>query len=70
MLTQENSVEIQVLHRQGMSIRAIARELGLSRNTVRRYLRTQTLAPNYGPRDIRPSKLYIKKRIEAKSWAK
>ncbi|MCH9665939.1 MAG: helix-turn-helix domain-containing protein, partial [Gammaproteobacteria bacterium] len=33
MLTEENSVEIQVLHRQGMSIRAIAKELGLSRNT-------------------------------------
>ncbi|MCH9692349.1 MAG: IS21 family transposase [Gammaproteobacteria bacterium] len=70
MLTQENSVEIQVLHRQGMSIRAIAKELGLSRNTVRRYLRSQVSDPSYGPRDIRPSKLdpykpYIGKRIEA-----
>ena len=38
MLTREQAVEIRVLRRQGMSIRAIARELGLSRVTVRRYL--------------------------------
>ena len=38
MLTQERRVEIRVLHRQGMGIRAIARELGMSRKTVRRYL--------------------------------
>ncbi|WP_157365482.1 helix-turn-helix domain-containing protein, partial [Zooshikella ganghwensis] len=35
MLTQELAVEIHVLKRQGMSIRRISRELGLSRNTVR-----------------------------------
>jgi transposase len=39
MLTQEKAVEIRILARQGKSIRAIARELGISRNTVRRYLR-------------------------------
>ncbi|AMN46457.1 hypothetical protein ACG33_04950 [Steroidobacter denitrificans] len=37
MLTQEQVVEIQVLGRQGRSIRQIARQTGLSRNTVRRY---------------------------------
>ena len=31
MLTQEQSVEIEVLKRRGMGIRAIARELGISR---------------------------------------
>jgi transposase len=38
MLSQEALVEIHVLHRQGESIRAIAQKLGVSRNTVRRYL--------------------------------
>jgi transposase len=56
MLTQEQAVEIQVLRRQGQSIRRIARELGVSRNTVRRYLREQR-AVKYGPRDVRPCKL-------------
>lgn len=41
MLTQEQAVEIQVLARQGESIRQISRRLGLSRNTVRRYLRDE-----------------------------
>ncbi len=35
MLGQEGFVDIQVLHRQGVSIKGIARELGVSRNTVR-----------------------------------
>lgn len=56
MLTQENQVEIRVLARQGLKIRAIARQLGVSRNTVRRVLRGQ--APrSYGPRRPRPTKL-------------
>jgi transposase len=56
MLTQENQVEIRVLARLGMGIRAIARELEVSRNTVRRVLRGE--APRrYGPRRPRPTKL-------------
>ena len=39
MLTQEQAVEIRVLARQGMGIREIARQMGCSRNTVKRYLR-------------------------------
>lgn len=39
MLGQEDYVEIHVMHRQGMSIKAIGHELGLSRNTVRKYRR-------------------------------
>ncbi|HEY9208699.1 MAG TPA: helix-turn-helix domain-containing protein, partial [Acidovorax sp.] len=39
MLTQEQAVEIRVLARQGHSIRQIAKTLGVSRNTVRRYLK-------------------------------
>jgi transposase len=56
MLTQEQSVEIQVLKKQGRSIRQIARETGLSRNTVRRYLRERRVI-GYGPREPRPCKL-------------
>lgn len=55
MLTQEQAVEVRVLKRQGKSIRAIARELGLSRVTVRRYLR-KAGAQRYGPREPRPTK--------------
>jgi transposase len=34
---------IQAMHAKGMSQRAIARELGLNRNTVRRYVRAETV---------------------------
>jgi transposase len=69
MLTQENQVEIRVLARQGKGIRAIARELEVSRNTVRRVLRGQ--APRrYGPRKPRATKLdsykpYVCARVQA-----
>src|SRR5690349_12295420 len=56
MLTQEQSVEIQVLVKQGRSIRQIAREMGVSRNTVRRYLR-EGVPVRYGPREPRSCKL-------------
>lgn len=61
-------MEIRILHRQGRSIRGIARELRVSRETVRKYLREPGLEPGYGPRALRPSKLdpfkgYIRRRI-------
>jgi transposase len=62
MLTQEQSVEIQVLNKQGRSIRQIARETGLSRNTVRRCLR-EGKPLRYGPREPRPCKLDPYKRF-------
>lgn len=67
MLTQEQAVEIRILARQGESIRQISRRTGLSRNTVRRYLRDQA-AQRYGPRAPRPCKLdpfveYLQERI-------
>jgi len=69
MLTQEQAVEIRVLRRRGLGIRAIARELGCSRATVRRYLR-EASAPCYGPRQPRPTKLdahkaYLLERVAA-----
>jgi transposase len=68
MLTQEQAVEIKVLERQGRSIAQIVRETGLSRNTVRKYLRG-AVKVQYGPREVRPCKLdpfkaYLLERIE------
>jgi transposase len=57
MLDQESLVDIHVLHQQDNSIRSISRQLGISRNTVRSYLRDFAKLPNYGPRAARPSKL-------------
>jgi transposase len=69
MLTQEQAVEIRVLRRRGLGLRAIARELGCSRTTVKRYLRDEAAA-RYGPRQPRPTKLdahkpYLLERIAA-----
>ena len=63
-------MEIHVLSRQGLTIKAIARQLGLSRNTVRRYLRQRPITPQYAARPPRPTKLepfhaYLGERIEA-----
>lgn len=70
MLTQELLVDIHVLQRQGKGIRAIARELGLSRNTVRKYLKNKAMQAQYQQRAPRPTKLcpfktYIDERVQA-----
>lgn len=70
MLTQERLVNIHVLETQNLSIRAIGRKLGISRNTVRRYLRDRRLTSQYPSREIRPTKLepykaYLMRRIDA-----
>lgn len=62
-------MEIKILRHQGVGIREIARQTGVSRNTVRKYLRTGE-EPAYQPRSQRPGKLapyqgYIRERIEA-----
>jgi len=69
MLGLEGYVDIRVLHRQGKSIRAIARELGVSRNTVRKYLRVDQV-PEFTACPARPSKLdpfksYLRDRVVA-----
>jgi transposase len=69
MLTQEQGVEIKVLARRGVAIREIARQVGCSRNTVKRYLK-DAQAARYGPRQPRSTKLdpfkaYVLARIEA-----
>lgn len=66
MLTQEEVVEVRILARQGKGVREIARDLGVSRNTVRRYLRGAEV--RYSPRPERPIKLapfqdYVRERL-------
>lgn len=62
-------MEVRVLARRGAKVKQIARELGISRNTVRRYLRDPQ-AGRYSQRAPRPRKLdahmvYLQMRIEA-----
>lgn len=69
MLTQEQAVEIRVLAKRGLGLREIARLTGNSRNTVRRYLRSQEVT-RYKARAARTTKLepykaYLAQRIEA-----
>jgi transposase len=69
MLKLEEWMEIRILHRQGLGIRAIARRLGVSRNTVRKALRGKE-PPHYPRRVVRVSKLepykeYLRARVEA-----
>ncbi len=70
MLTKEAIMEIRILSRRGMSIRAIAREFGISSNTVRRYLRGEALdaAPQQGPgrtRKLVPYEGWLRRRVAA-----
>jgi transposase len=68
MLSQERWMDIKELHAAGLSIRAIARQTGHSRNTVSRVLSERAPSPYSAP--ARPSRLdpfkaYIKSRYEA-----
>ena len=64
-------MEIRILARRGMTIRAIARELSISRNTVRRYLRGEALrevgrrGPGR-PRKLAPYEDWLRRRVEAR----
>ena len=69
MIGGEMSMEIRVLARHGKGVREIARDLGLSRNTVRRYLRDPDAA-RYQARPARVAKLdpykdYLAERVKA-----
>jgi transposase len=71
MVGSEAALEIRILHRHGKGIREIAREVGVSRNTVRRYLRDES-APRYKARPPRVTKLgpferYVVDRLRAAS---
>lgn len=58
------------LHRQGLSISAIATRLGMDRKTIRKYIQQGVQAPSYGPRAPRPCVIdpfvdYVTERIQA-----
>jgi transposase len=62
-------MEIRILRKQGKSLRAIAGEVGVSVNTVRKYL-ADDQAPRYKRRAARASKLepfmeFLRQRVEA-----
>lgn len=68
MLTWELvKVEIAVLRRQGMSIRAIARHFRCSRQTIRRYVHMEDdfSSARYSTRDPHPFKTYINECVGA-----
>ena len=50
-------VVILDLHRQGLTISAIAQRTGLDRKTVRKYIAAGLEPPAYGPRQPRPTKV-------------
>ncbi len=63
-------VMILDLHRQGLSVSAIARRTGLDRKTVRKYIESGLEPPAYGPRQPRPTKVrpfepYLRERVAA-----
>ena len=69
MLLKEQWMQIHVLKAQGLSLREIARRLGVSRNTVTRHLASQDL-PRYKQREARATKLepfhdFIRERMKA-----
>jgi transposase len=63
-------VMILNLHRQGLTVSAIARQLGVDRKTVRRYIARGLEPPGYGPRERRKRLLdpfipYLRERVTA-----
>lgn len=72
MLDEESYMHIQILFKQGKSIREISKALQLSRNTVRRYLREQGKPSYKRRRSQKPSKLspfydYLHQRMQEAS---
>ncbi len=70
MVRLEGVVMILDLHRQGLSVSEIARQSGLDRKTIRRYIERGLEPPTYGPRKPRPTLLdpfmgYLRERVNA-----
>lgn len=74
MTRQEVWMDVKLMHRQGASIREIARRTGLSRVTVRKILSQKAPRP-YGPRAPRPGLLepyvgWLRETLEARPWVR
>ena len=70
MVNLKELVMILELHREGLSISAIAEQTGKDRKTIRKYIRNGMVAPSYTPRPpevrlIDPYMNYIAQRIQA-----
>ena len=70
MVRLREIVMIHDLKRQGLGVSAIARQTGLDRKTVRKYLEQGMEAARYGPRRPRPRRLdpyadYLRQRVAA-----
>lgn len=69
MLNDEEYMQVKILYKQGKSIREISKLMKMSRNTVRRQLRSEQ-KPNYKVRAKKVSKLapfyeYLQERLDA-----
>lgn len=70
VVTLGEVVMILDLHRQGLTLSAIARRTGLDRKTVRKYIERGLEAPVYTPRPpkepvIAPWRDYLRQRVQA-----
>ena len=70
MVTLGELVMILDLHRQGLSLSAIARRTGMDRSTIAKYVKCGLEPPRYGPRNPRPTVItpveaYLRERIAA-----
>ena len=70
MVTFGEFIMILELHRQGLKVAAIARQLGIDRKTVRKYISRGLEPPTYGPRPHRqkstdPFLPYLRERLVA-----
>ena len=68
MISIEELMTIKILHQQGHSQREIAKQLGISRNTVKKYLQRDEDQPQYAARPVTSQKLdlykdYLKERV-------
>jgi len=57
MISKEELMNIQILHQQGYSQRVIAKQLSISRNTVKKYLTSNPAEHEYSARPKIVSKL-------------